>query len=344
MTLSIDIKYVRLLSSRLRNFKQKKDGLYNFSCPICGDSKKNLTKARGYAYSKSNELFYMCHNCGASLNFGNFIKTIDPYLHKEYVLERYKSGKTNNVSGSLQKLQLSTPKFDVLKKRKQFEHAESIDRLPSGHFCLEYVKSRKIPTCHYDKLFFTSNYKKFIDTLVPNHKKENLPEDARLVIPFYDEYNDLIAVTGRSLESGDYKLRYLTIRTNDSIEKLIYGMDRLDKTKNAFLVEGPIDSLFLDNSIASGDSNLLHTAEILKIPNLVLIFDNQPRNKDIVKLMNKAIEFNYNIVIWPTEIQGKDINEMVLSGLSKDDIQDIISKNTFNTINAMMNFNLWKRI
>lgn len=344
MTLSIDTKYVRLLSSRLRNFKQKKEGLYNFSCPICGDSKKNLTKARGYAYSKSNELFYMCHNCGASLSFANFIKTIDPYLHKEYVLERYKSGKSNNSGGILQKLQLSTPKFDMVEKRKYFEHAESINRLPSGHFCLEYVKARKIPVYHHDKLFFTGNYKKFIDTLIPNHGKEKLPEDSRLVIPFYDEYNDLIAVTGRSLENADYKLRYLTVRATDSKEKLIYGMDRLNKTKGAFLVEGPIDSLFLDNCIASGDANLIHTAEIVDIPDLILIFDNQPRNKDIVKLMNRAIESNYNVVIWPSEIEGKDINEMILSGLSKEDIQYIISKNTFNTINAMVKFNLWKRV
>jgi hypothetical protein len=303
-----------------------------------------MTKARGYAYSKTNELFYRCHNCGASLNFGNFIKTIDPYLHKEYVFERYKSGKINTVNENLQKVQLSKPKFDTVEKKKYFEDAEWVDKLPTGHFCLEYVKARKIPAEHYNKFLFTSNYEKFIESLVPDHGKEFIPKDARLVIPFYDEYGDLDAVSGRSLENGDYKLRYMTMRTNESKKKLIYGLDRVDLSKKVFIVEGPIDSLFLDNCVASCDSDLINTKELLKTSDSVLIFDNQPRNKELLKIMENAVNKGYDIVIWPNDIEGKDINEMVMSGKTKEDIQTIISKNTFNGITAAMKFNLWKRI
>lgn len=343
MSLSTDTKYVRLISSRLRNFKQKKEGLFNFSCPFCGDSKKNLTKARGYAFAKGSDLFYRCHNCGISTNVGNLIKHVDQFLHKEYVLERYKSGKTNNAGVANSILQISAPKFDVVEKRKVFEHAEWVNRLPRGHFCLDYVEKRKIPVEHHDKLLFTSHYKKFIDALVPNHEKE-LVDDARLVIPFYDEYNDLVAVSGRALETGDKNLRYVTIRTNDSQQKLVYGLERLDKNKNIFLVEGPIDSLFLNNSLASGDANLSLTAKELSIDKMTLVFDNEPRNKEIVNMMQTAIKLGHDIVIWPANVKGKDINEMVLSGISPDEIEQIISSNTFKGLRAQMNFNMWKKV
>ena len=343
MSLSTDTKYIRLISSRLRNFKQKKEGLFNFSCPICGDSKKNLTKARGYAFNKGNDMFYRCHNCGVSTNLGNLLKHVDPSLHKEYLLERYKSGKTNNGNIANSILQISTPKFDTVEKQKFFEHAEWLNRLPRGHFCLEYVENRGIPKKHYDKLLFTSHYKKFVDTLVPNHGKQ-LSDDARLIIPFYDEYNELVAVSGRALETSDKSLRYVTVRTNDSQQKLVYGSERINKSEKVLLVEGPIDSLFLNNCIASGDANLALTAKDLPIKDIVLIFDNEPRNKEIVKMMQSAIKLDHDIVIWPSEIQGKDINEILLGGISPDEIQKIISNNTFNGLRAQMNFNMWKKI
>ena len=227
MSLIIDSKYVRLLSSRLRNFKQKKDNLWNFSCPICGDSKKNLSKARGYVYAKGNSLFYSCHNCGAGTNVANLIKSVDESLLKEYVLERYKEGAKGTRSVSPTALNIHPPRFDKLDKQKLFEHGEWCNQLKSGHFCLTYLQKRKIPSEYYGKLLFTSHYKQFIDALVPNHGKQ-LIDDARLVIPFYDEYNNLIAVSGRALENSDKTLRYITIRTIDSDKKLVYGIDRVD--------------------------------------------------------------------------------------------------------------------
>jgi transcription elongation factor Elf1 len=341
--LSTDTKYLRLISSRLRNFKQKKEGLFNFSCPICGDSKKNLTKARGYAFSKGNDYFYRCHNCGISTNVGSLIKHVDASLHKEYVLERYTSGRTNNSRDANTILQITAPRFDKLKKQKVFEHAEWCDKLPSGHFCLEYLIRRQIPKKYFNKLLFTSRYKTFVDALVPDHGKE-LINDARLIIPFYDENDELIAVSGRALETSDSKLRYITVRANDSQRKLVYGLDRLDTSAKVLLVEGPIDSLFLNNCIASGDSSLAHTAKEIPAENIILAFDNEPRNKEVVKLMQNAIDFGHSVVIWPNNCHGKDINEMVMSGLSPDDIEKIISSNTFNGIEAQLNFNMWKKV
>jgi len=343
MSLPIESKYVRLISSRLRNFKQKKDYLWNFSCPICGDSQKNKTKARGYVFPKGNNLFYRCHNCGVSISVGNFIKAVDESLYKEFVLEKYKSGETNNTRSANTILNIPSPRFDKLDKQKVFEHAEWVDKLPSGHFCLIYCVKRQIPSNILSKLLFTPHYKQFCDTLVPNHGK-TIVDDARLVIPFYDEYNELIAVSGRALETGDKTLRYITLRTNDSQDKLIFGMDRVDLNQTVKIVEGPVDSLFLKNCIASGDANLVLCADAISSDKIVLIFDNEPRNKEIVKMMQNAIGLKYDVVIWPDTIGGKDINEIILSGKSQDEIEEIISSNTFRGIEAQLKFNMWKKV
>lgn len=341
--LHIDTKYLRLISGRLRNFKQKNDGLFNFSCPSCGDSRKNLTKARGYAFSKGNDYFYRCHNCGLSTTLGNLVKIVDPALHKEYVLENYTSGKTNNHTTANNILQIKPPKFDKVDKQKVFEHAEWLNKLPAEHFALKYTTKRRIPDKFHDKLMFTSHYKQFITTLIPNNDKQLL-DDARLVIPFYNEYNELIAVSGRALETSDNTLRYVTLKINPSDDKLIYGMDRVNLSKKVYLVEGPIDSLFLNNCLASGDANLALCAKNISADEIVLVFDNEPRNKEIVKMIESAIKMKHSIVIWPNTIGEKDINEMIMSGKTPDEIQEIISSNTFKGIEAQLRFNSWKRV
>ena len=343
MSLSIESKYIRLISSRLRNFKQKKDYLWNFSCPICGDSKKNLSKARGYVFQKGTNLFFNCHNCGVGTNLGNLIKQVDPSLHKEYVLERYKSGESGHSNFKSPAFDIPAPRFDKVAKEKHFEHAEWVSKLPSGHFCIVYCTNRRFLSTMVDTLMFTPNYKKFCDALVPNHGKE-ITADARLVIPFYDKYNTLIGVSGRALENSDYKLRYVTLRLSDSQDKLIYGMDKVNTNELVKIVEGPFDSMFLSNCVGSGDSALIQTAKLIDAENKVLIFDNEPRNKEIVKLMEDAIKLGYDIVIWPNTIEQKDINEMVMAGVSPDEIEGIISSNTFTGLRAQMKFISWKKV
>jgi hypothetical protein len=343
MALDIDTKYIRLVSSRLRNFKQKDTYLFNFSCPYCGDSQKNKSKARGYTFQKGNDLIYKCHNCSIGANIGNFLKQVDATLHKEYTLEKYKSGETNNSCIANTILNISAPRFDRVKKQTQFEYAERLSDLPSGHFCLTYAQKRKIPEKYLSNLYFTTNYEKFIKKLIPSCDKELVP-DARLIIPFYDEYNELIAVTGRSLESGNKVLRYVTVRTNDSKDKLLYGMDTVDLNEPVKIVEGQIDSMFLNNCVASGDGNLSIAAKNIDCKEKILIYDNERRNKEILKMMHNSIELGYKVVIWPDKIESKDINEMVMSGISPDAIEEIISNNTFSGLEAQTRFTFWKKI
>jgi transcription elongation factor Elf1 len=346
MSIYIDNKYVRLVSSRLRNFKQKSDNLWNFSCPFCGDSQKNKLKARGYVFAKGNDLLYRCHNCGVGTNVANLLKQVDPSLHGEYTFEKYKSGESNTIfhkSNTSPTFNIPSPRFGKVEKQKVFDHAEWVSELQSGHFCLTYAENRCIPEEHYDKLLFTAKYRQFIDALVPNHGK-TLADDARLVIPYYDVNGELVAVSGRALETSDVKLRYVTVRTNDSEDKLIFGMDRVNLHQTVYLVEGPLDSLFITNCVASGDANLSITAKNISARNKVLIFDNEPRNKEVCKLIEKAIKLGEDVVIWPDTIEGKDINEMILNGISPDEIKGIIDSNTFRNLEAIAKFTFWKRV
>lgn len=343
MSLFIDLKYTSLISNRFEKFAKKDTYLFNCRCPICGDSKKNKSKMRGYIYRKGNDLFYRCHNCSAGLTLANLIKHLSPELYKEYTLERYKSGEGSKNSIANTVINISPPKFDKVEKVKTFEHAEWCDKLPEEHFCIQYLNGRKIPKKFWNKLLFTQNYKEFIDNLIPNHDK-NLAEDARLIIPFYDEYDELIAVTGRALETSDKTLRYITLRTNESDKKLIYGMDRLDISKPVRIVEGQFDSMFLDNAVASCDANLMHTAKEIEATEKTLIFDNEPRNKEIVNMMQTAINKGNKVVIWPDTVKGKDINEMIQNKLSKAEIERIISSNTFSGLQAQTKFVYWKKI
>ena len=171
-----------------------------------------------------------------------------------------------------------------------------------------------------------------------------LVPDARLVIPFYDENDDLFAVSGRSLETNDKILRYVTIRTNENENKLIYGLDRVNFNDTIYIVEGPLDSLFLDNCIASGDANLSIIAKEFDGHTSVLVFDNEPRNAEVCKLMSNAIREGHSVVIWPDSMKEKDINEMIISGYSKTEVKSIISKNTFCSIRALNQLVFWKKI
>ena len=336
MSVFIDRQFLLRVSPKLQRFTQKKDDLYNFRCPLCGDSQKNKTKCRGYIFRKKNDYFYMCHNCGASTNFYNFLERVDPALIKEYALERYKNG-DNNKSNHIE------PEFTETKVKPVFREKiplESIESLPKEHFAKTYVRSRQIPEDFYSQLYFAPDFRKFVQEL--GIQKDGLKEDdPRLVIPFYDSEKRLIAFQGRAL--GESKLRYITIKVDDDNSK-VFGQDRIDQDKTIYVVEGPIDSLFLDNAVATADSNLESITSIYDKSKVVLVFDNEPRNKEICKKIDEAIENHFQVVIWPEMIESKDINDMVLYGFSPDEIQDIISKHTFVNLRAKAEFINWKKV
>jgi len=334
MSSYIDLKFINLLSSRLEKFARKNDYLYNFRCPHCGDSQKSKSKARAYFYRVKNDMFFKCHNCGMGQNLANFIKYLDPQLHNEFILERYKGSAPATP----------TPNFDF--KPPVFEEVDIIEKelktiaeLPEGHPAREYVIKRKIPEKFLDVLYYTDKFMNLVNKIKPNTFKNFKGEHPRLIIPFYDTTGNLFAFQGRAF--GNEQPKYLTIKLNESKQK-IYGLERINFQQHIHIVEGPIDSLFIDNCLAAGGADLRITN--VQPNNITYIFDNEPRNKEIVDRMYKLVEQGYNIVIWPDDIQLKDVNDMIISGLTKEKISDIISNNTYSKLSALTQLNYWKKV
>ena len=329
----IDLKFINLLSTRLDKFKQKTDYLFNFRCPHCGDSTKNKSKARGYMYRVKNDMFFKCHNCGMGQSLGNFIKFLDSKLYSEYLLERYK--------GSAPATPKPLKQFDFKPKFEQtniLEGLKKISELDLKHPARQYVEKRLIPPQYYDILYYCNKFHTYANKIKP----DTFPlqyDHPRLVIPFYDVSGNLFAFQGRAF--GKEQPKYITIKLDENKQK-IYGLERINYQQEIFVVEGPIDSLFIDNSIAAAGADLKSLRT--DINNVTYIFDNEPRNKEIVKRMYEAVERDDKIVIWPDTITQKDINEIIQSGVSKDELQTIISTNTFSKLEALTRLNAYKRI
>ena len=151
MSLLIDTKYISLLSAQLEKFKKKGDYLWNFRCPICGDSQKKKNKARGYLYKKKNDMYYRCHNCNYGTTMSNFLKEIDTSLHQQYRMERWKSGENGFSNYQKPKVEVENP--DLFKKPEfktlRSKYAVPISRLDDYHVAKRYLIARKIPCLLY---------------------------------------------------------------------------------------------------------------------------------------------------------------------------------------------------
>ena len=334
--LYIDKAYIQRLSPQLEGFTQKKQNLYNCRCPICGDSQKQKYKMRGFIYEKKGKFRYMCHNCGASMGFAALMKQLNVSLYQEYVMEKWKHGKNTDAPEKLDKeVEYKfdfTPKFNT---KCTFEYGQRVSELPETHPSKIYCVGRRLPKL--DVLYHTPDFKMVVDKVSKGHK---IPRnEKRIVIPFFNEKCELIALQGRSLDPNN-SMRYITIKVKD-VPK-IYGLDRVDPTKTTFVTEGPLDSLFLDNAVAMAGSDI-DKSFFKDFYNVVFIYDNEPRNKEIVKKIESAIDTGFSVFVWPEKIKEKDINDVIMSGIGSLELQSIISRNTHKSLEARLKLASWKR-
>jgi transcription elongation factor Elf1 len=319
----VDVKYINLISSRLQKFKKVKNNLYNFRCPLCGDSQRNKNKARGYLYQVKNNTNFKCHNCGANISFNNFLKQIDTTIHKQYIFEKFKEGNTGrNFTAEEPKFHFEYPKFKPkldLPKASENPNAKS------------YLENRKL---NPHKFYYSDKFKEWTNSLQSTFDStEN--DEPRIIIPLFYQ-NTLVGFQGRAL--GPNKIKYITIMLDDDAPK-IYGLDEVKKDHTVYITEGPFDSTFISNSIALCGAD----GDVTKwgIHNPVWIYDNEPRNAEIHRRIEYCISRGDKVVIWPSTIKEKDINEMVLSGL---DVQSVIELNTYSGLEAKLKFTTWKKI
>jgi hypothetical protein len=326
-----------MISFRLERYKRKDDYLFNFRCPICGDSAKK-NKARGYLYKVKNDMFYKCHNCQAGKTFGGLLEIVDSLLHKEYVLERYSEGIAGNRANKTPEFQFEFKEPKARPKTLIDEMMDRLDGLPEEHEAVQYALKRMIPKEQFNRLYYLDDIRK-ASTLNSKYTKSLTTEQPRLVLPFVDEQGKLTGMAMRGMRGET--LRYIMLKIDEDAST-IFGLENMDRSKNVKVVEGPIDSLFIPNAIACAGSAFNRITE-LNLTDYTIVFDNQPRNSEIVRLVNKYINEGANVVIWPETVEAKDINDMVLQGLTPGEINSIIEKNTYTGLRAQMKLTIWRK-
>ena len=341
--LHIDLKYINMIAHRFERFKRKDDYLFNFRCPICGDSSTKKNKARGYLYKKKNDMFYKCHNCDAGKTFGGLLKMTDPLLHKEYVMERYSEGVAGPRANKTPEFDFKPPVFNTPKDGLIDELMDRVDKLheqcelsDSNHIAVDYCKRRMIPKEKWDRLYHIEDISK-IHQLAPKYRDRIKTNEPRLAIPFFDSNGKLTGLTLR--DYGNNPLRYIMVKINEDAPT-IFGLDCISNDTPVKIVEGPLDSLFLDNAIACAGTSF-SKIDTLNLPqDRIIIVDNQPKNTEVCNIVHKLIKSGERVVIWPDEILEKDINDMVLNGVA---VEEIISNNVFHNLEAELRFTNWRK-
>jgi len=319
-----DTKYIGLVSSRLPKFKKVKVDLYNFRCPLCGDSQKHKNKARGYIYAKKADANFKCHNCGASTTFSNFLKALDPTLQKQYIFEKFQT--RNTGKGSI----IEEPKLEF--KKPVFRKNIDLPKASEVKIAKQYLDNRKLDST---KFYYTDKFKEWTNT-----QKQTFDyigkDEPRIIIPMYDSTKKLIGFQGRSLIPNSIK--YITIMIDEDAPK-IYGLDKINKEKPIYIIEGPFDSSLVENSIAMCGADV--DIGSLGWSDYIYVYDNEPRSREITDRIRKTIDGGDKVVIWPTNIEEKDVNDMILGG---HDVMSMLKSNTYSGLKAKIKFNNWKKI
>lgn len=325
---NIDYKYITLLSNHIPTLKKKSEATWNMRCPFCGDSKKKKHKARGYIYCRDNKYIFYCHNCHTGKGIGKLLEHIDASLYKQWRLEKYRP--------TIHETPLQQFKPVVRKLNTDSVIFKKVSTLPPYHPAKQYVMARKIPPeCHY-KLFYCNKFNQLVNSSFPGKLPDNF-DQPRLVLPFLDETKKMFGFQGRAFD--DKSIRYITILLDPDMPK-IFGLDTFDRQKKHYVVEGPIDSLFLPNALAMAGSDFGSIAKYIDRQIATIVYDNEKRSPEICAKIEQAIKEKYNVCIWPHDLKSKDINKLLLDGY--DPLQ-IIEQNTFNGLAALVKFNNWKR-
>jgi hypothetical protein len=231
----------------------------------------------------------------------------------------------------------------VFMKSGPLKGLKKISQLNADHPCKVFVANRLIPNPYHAKMFYCPKFFEWVNSVMPGKFDEValLYDEPRLLIPFLDSEKKLHAFQGRALDNKS-KTRYLTIVYDETVPK-VYGLDAVDFNKKTYVFEGPIDSMFVPNSIATAGGDLIATVKDFPKENLVIVYDNEPRSVETKKKLDKAIINGYNVCVWPTNLVHKDVNDMILAGLSADFVRYIIDTNTHKDLKAKLALNMWSK-
>lgn len=340
MSLWLEEKYLRLVSPQLDRYVQKHPHVFNFRCPLCGDSERVKTKARGFCFPKGQILIFKCHNCSVSLPFAALLRRLSPRLYDEYLLETLKEKGTSHAPENPPAETLRLPEVAIGRTPSML--LRRLDRVPPTDAVRAYVEGRKVPVSALPRLWGTTHCQSWLTPLVGEDKSAKVVDDKEyLVFPFTMPNGDWYGCQVRAL---DEKI-YVTFRWEHDPLK-VFGLDCWDPKQTTYVVEGPMDSLFVPNAIAACGSDLLGIPRILtdlgfmgpRDP-VVYVWDNEARNSEVTRHMRHAVRLHEQVVIWPKGYP-KDINDMVKAGL--DPVATIKSR-TFRGLSAELEYTMWSK-
>lgn len=347
--LVVDIEFVGEASVYLDGFSDKGNYTWNSRCPVCGDSERDVTKRRLYLYRREDTILVHCHNCGFSGRLRKLLEHLSPELADRYITktftERYGTSRKKRAGSS----GLSSPKPYFSHKERSNDNLilEGVPRifdLEEGHPARLYIESRKMPKWAMEEIYWAEHFGEFVQRYTDKYKKMKNYSEGRIILPYFSQTGKPIGFTGRSIETSEPTLRYIHIHFDDRVP-FIYGLWKLDYKHPIYIVEGQFDSFFLPNCVAISGSST--DTSFLDVYNPTYVYDNEPRNREIVSIMRKSINRGRKVCIWngsDAKVSGKDINDMIKSGLTSDQIKSIIDMNSYKGAEALLNLNFWKKV
>lgn len=300
---------------------KKNDGEeVHMRCPLCGDSKKSRTKARGHYYKKTGT--YYCFNCNEfmpGLKFASLISGIDEKdilskFNRSY-LEEMMTGMGLSKNYRKKEKVITNPNAIVYPKVRTLNGIE-----------LDYLKKRRITELtFFDKLDINGITAKQGDFIF-------IPWmfDRKLVNYQIHNYNKYKAIP-----------KYLFSKHGI---KPIYGLDRIDTSfKKLVIFEGVFDSLFIKNGIAIGGKTMTEFQKYIfdsRYPDyeIVLAFDNDVAGLTSMKKMFQR-DGNVNYKFFKPDFNGmKDVNDYVMKSnidLKRIGSEEFVEDNSISGIELM---------
>jgi len=315
-------------------------------CHICGDSKRHKNKKRlGIYETPDNSIHVHCFKCGYSSGLSFYLKEYWPTLYSQYLFDVFKEHGINKKTSYKEPEPIVDTRINYKNINEKLVEYIPLTELPEQHPIFRYIKHRQIPKNMWHRLGFTRHWKTLCNEVRPDTFPDIYNEHPRLVIPSFDKRGILKTINGRAF--SDDQLRYQIVKVNDSVTKF-FGEESVNLNKPIInVVEGPLDSLFVDNSIALAGATLdLKTFDYPK-SSRVFILDNEPRHTDTIKRIQNYIKHGEQIVLWdklPANYKNcKDINDMIMKGMTVESLNQYLKDNIVTGLTAQLRFDQWRK-
>lgn len=260
------------------------NGVLNFRCPICKDSKRSKSKRRAYLYQRDGKWFFHCHNICGAMSGSYWLKTHFPDHYTQYI--------SAVIQGDPELTQVPF-------KKKPPEPPKNNYFIPINEGSGEIFELAKV-YCEKRKLL-KSVWSKFLVA------DKGIYRD-RLIIPFYRKNGSYDFFQGRSLKGQEPK--YLSKAGG----KEFYNIDFLDKGVDYVILEGPLDASLVDNSIALVGANLTQVTLKQFTGPCHFWLDNDEtgllKSKELLEMGYSV--FNWKKFIKATGFKGKDVNDLYI--------------------------------